>query len=169
MCSSEVLGEGGLATECLAASLDMTAIRPLARMYPSVSGERGRVAEGLPTAEPFAAMGSLTGVDSDVDCQGTSLNEALLAEVTRVRALVGMDAVVSGQVAPSAESLIEDQKCGDYAAAVTDLWATCPGTGKRTIVVELYSKLRSAVQFHHLHHRSHSDAQCSGGRELWWG
>ena len=105
MCPSQVLGECGLAAECLATSSYMASVWPLASVNATMPGQGGGVAKCLAAAEPFTTMRSFASVYSDMHGQGTSLDETLIAELAGVGTFVGVDPMMSSQVTSSAESL----------------------------------------------------------------
>ena len=67
------------------------------------------VREGLATIFMVADMGLFAGMGSRVDCEGTALDEALVAarHCAMVWALVGMNAIMSAQVGFAIERLVE--------------------------------------------------------------
>jgi hypothetical protein len=83
-------------------------IWPLSCVDAPVPGKTGGIREALAAANMLALMRFLTSVRSDVDCERTSLDEALSASRrhTGVGPLVRMYPVVSLQVRLSVEALL---------------------------------------------------------------
>jgi hypothetical protein len=152
-----VLGEGGLSTETvpsenkgnreipLLATIIITDIWTLARVDPSVTRQGRRlphelriaignyIAERLSTANPLAIVGSFTGMHSNVNGQGTPLNERLFAMCAFKGSFIGVDTPVPGEIRPTAKGLQGVSR--PFAGIRVPLCSppTCTGTGARLV------------------------------------
>jgi hypothetical protein len=66
------------------------------------------IAERLSAPNPFAIVGSFTGVHSNVNGQSTPLNERLLAMYAFEGSFIGVDTPVPGEIRPTAKGLQGD-------------------------------------------------------------
>lgn len=103
-----VFDHGRLAAKALETAIVGALIWAFTRMDSSMPRQTRRVGEPLAASNMLALVRLLPRVGADVDGQGASLDEGLAAAGcrTRVRALVGVNAVVSLQVRLAVEALV---------------------------------------------------------------